>query len=71
MQAAHTMQAHLDAGAMVVPCPLVNIRTVPAQWDEPVNDLIAEAQVHNVELVTPLIGQSWICLNRSRPPVAG
>ncbi|AJR06760.1 MBL fold metallo-hydrolase [Photobacterium gaetbulicola] len=59
MQAAHTMQAHLDVGGdKLFPVHWSTYELFLHQWDEPVNDLIAEAQVHDVELVTPLVGQS-------------
>ena len=65
MQAAHTMQAHLDVGGdKLFPVHWSTFELFLHKWDEPVNDLIAEAQVHNVELVTPLIGQS---LDMSQP----
>ncbi|GAB3533931.1 MBL fold metallo-hydrolase [Photobacterium alginatilyticum] len=59
MQAAHTMQAHLDVRAeKLFPVHWSTYELFLHRWDEPVNDLIAEAEVHNTELVTPLIGES-------------
>ncbi|MGF1700230.1 MBL fold metallo-hydrolase [Photobacterium makurazakiensis] len=59
MQAAHTMQAHLDVGGdKLFPVHWSTFELFLHKWDEPVNDLIAEAKTHDVELVTPLIGQS-------------
>ncbi|WP_036821275.1 MBL fold metallo-hydrolase, partial [Photobacterium sanctipauli] len=65
MQAAHTMQAHLDVGGdKLFPVHWSTFELFLHQWDEPVNDLIEEALAHQVELVTPLIGQS---LDMSQP----
>ncbi|MGF1680077.1 MBL fold metallo-hydrolase [Photobacterium minamisatsumaniensis] len=65
MQAAHTMQAHLDVGGdKLFPVHWSTFELFLHKWDEPVNDLIAEAKMSDVELVTPLIGQS---LNLSLP----
>ncbi|MGR5149423.1 MBL fold metallo-hydrolase [Photobacterium alginatilyticum] len=59
MQAAHTMQAHLDVRAeKLFPVHWSTYELFLHRWDEPVNDLIAEAEVHNAELVTPLVGES-------------
>lgn len=59
MQAAHTMQAHLDVRAeKLFPVHWSTYELFLHRWDEPVNDLIAEAEVHNADLVTPLVGES-------------
>ncbi|MGF1728787.1 MBL fold metallo-hydrolase [Photobacterium kasasachensis] len=59
MQAAHTMQAHLDVRAeKLFPVHWSTYELFLHRWDEPVNDLIAESEVHNTELVTPLVGES-------------
>ncbi|CAM4262315.1 MBL fold metallo-hydrolase [Vibrio neonatus] len=59
MQASHTMQAHLDVqGDKLFPVHWSTYELFMHQWDEPVNDLIGEAQKTSIELVTPFIGQS-------------
>ncbi|WP_342743768.1 MBL fold metallo-hydrolase [Photobacterium proteolyticum] len=59
MQAAHTMQAHLDVRAeKLFPVHWSTYELFLHRWDEPVNDLIAEAETHNADLVTPLVGES-------------
>ncbi|KLV04673.1 beta-lactamase [Photobacterium aquae] len=59
MQAAHTLQAHLDVrGDKLFPVHWSTYELFLHRWDEPVNDLIEEAELHDVALVTPLIGQS-------------
>ncbi len=59
MQASHTMQAHLDVQAdKLFPVHWSTYELFIHQWDEPVNDLIAEAAKYDVELVTPMVGAS-------------
>ncbi|MGF1757609.1 MBL fold metallo-hydrolase [Photobacterium sagamiensis] len=59
MQAAHTMQAHLDVRAeKLFPVHWSTYELFLHRWDEPVNDLIEEANSYNVELVTPKVGES-------------
>lgn len=59
MQAAHTMQAHLDVRAeKLIPVHWSTYELFLHRWDEPVNDLVAEAERHQAELVTPLVGES-------------
>ncbi|KLV09846.1 MULTISPECIES: MBL fold metallo-hydrolase [Photobacterium] len=65
MQAAHTMQAHLDVrGDKLFPVHWSTYELFLNKWDEPVNDLIDEAASYQVELVTPMIGES---LDLSQP----
>ncbi|MCW8328788.1 MBL fold metallo-hydrolase [Photobacterium sp. SDRW27] len=59
MQAAHTMQAHLDVRAeKLFPVHWSTYELFLHRWDEPVNDLIAEAEQYQADLVTPLVGES-------------
>ncbi|MGR5076173.1 MBL fold metallo-hydrolase [Photobacterium swingsii] len=59
MQASHTMQAHLDVRAeKLFPVHWSTYELFLHRWDEPVNDLIEEANTHGATLVTPMVGDS-------------
>lgn len=59
MQASHTMQAHLDLRAdKLFPVHWSTYELFLHHWDDPVNDLVAEAETNHADLVTPLIGES-------------
>lgn len=59
MQARHTMQAFMDLGAKkLFPVHWSTYELFAHKWDEPMTDLIAEAQVTGAELVTPMVGET-------------
>lgn len=59
MQAKHTMQAFLDLGAQnLFPVHWSTYELFAHKWDEPMMDLIAEADVTGANLVTPMVGET-------------
>ena len=59
MQAKHTMQAFLDLEAKhLFPVHWSTFELFAHKWDEPMTDLIAEAEHVNAHLVTPMIGET-------------
>ncbi|WP_432816150.1 MBL fold metallo-hydrolase [Vibrio intestinalis] len=60
MQAKHTMQAFLDLGAkQLMPVHWSTYELFAHKWDEPMTDLISEAEKSGAKLVTPMVGQSF------------
>jgi L-ascorbate metabolism protein UlaG (beta-lactamase superfamily) len=59
MQACHTMQAFQDLGAEVL-CPVhwSTFELFTHKWDEPINDLMAEAELVGARLITPMVGET-------------
>lgn len=59
MQARHTIRAFKDLNATKL-CPIhwSTYELFSHQWDEPMHDLIEDAAESNVELVTPMVGQT-------------
>ena len=59
MQARHTLQAFLDLGAeKLFPVHWSTFELFSHQWDEPVLDLLYEAEQAEIALLTPKIGQT-------------
>lgn len=59
MQAAHALQAARDLGAeRIFPVHWSTYELFLQGWDEPVEDLVAEAGSAGVSLLTPMIGRS-------------
>lgn len=59
MQARHTMQAFLDLDAKnLFPVHWSTFELFAHKWDEPMTDLIAEANVTGANLVTPMVGET-------------
>ncbi len=60
MQASHTMQAHKDVQAnKLFPVHWSTYELFAHVWDEPINDLIEEANIHNALLVSAMPGESF------------
>lgn len=59
MQARHTMQAFQDLNAeQLFPVHWSTYELFAHKWDEPMTDLIAEAQTTGAHLVTPMVGET-------------
>ncbi len=59
MQARHTAQAFLDLNAKrLMPVHWSTYELFAHRWDEPMQDLLAEAAQLNIALVTPMVGES-------------
>jgi len=59
MQARHTMQAFIDVKAEnLFPVHWSTYELFAHKWDEPMTDLIAEAEVSGANLVTPMVGET-------------
>lgn len=59
MQAKHTMQAFKDLNAEnLFPVHWSTYELFAHKWDEPMTDLIAEAEISGANLVTPMVGET-------------
>lgn len=59
MQAQHSMQAHLDVKAKkLFPVHWSTFELFAHVWDEPINDIISEADKHGAQLVTDMPGST-------------
>ncbi|MHC6529952.1 MBL fold metallo-hydrolase [Vibrio proteolyticus] len=59
MQARHTLKAFQDLGAdKLFPVHWSTFELFSHKWDEPMTDLIAEAEAASANLVTPMIGET-------------
>lgn len=59
MQAKHTMNAFIDLNAKhLFPVHWSTFELFAHKWDEPMTDLIAEAEVKGANLVTPMVGET-------------
>ncbi|MER2495965.1 MBL fold metallo-hydrolase [Vibrio neptunius] len=59
MQARHTMQAFIDLGAeKLFPVHWSTFELFAHKWDEPMTDLIEEANGQGANLVTPMVGET-------------
>ncbi|NVD08502.1 MBL fold metallo-hydrolase [Vibrio sp. JPW-9-11-11] len=67
MQARHTMQAFQDLDAeQLFPVHWSTYELFAYKWDEPITDLIAEAQVAGAHLVTPMVGETLAVTERMK-----
>ncbi|PJC86878.1 MBL fold metallo-hydrolase [Vibrio sp. HA2012] len=59
MQAYHTLQAFQDLGAdKLLPVHWSTFELFTHKWDEPIHDLIAEAEYAGTHLLTPMVGET-------------
>ncbi|PWI32563.1 MBL fold metallo-hydrolase [Vibrio albus] len=69
MQARHTMQAFQDLGAETLfPVHWSTFELFTHQWDEPMNDLIEEAEASGARVVTPMVGE--VCYPKRRQEIS-
>ncbi|EGU46332.1 hypothetical protein VII00023_12116 [Vibrio ichthyoenteri ATCC 700023] len=60
MQAKHTIRAFADLNAkQLMPVHWSTYELFSHRWDEPIEDLLSEAQDFGTTLVTPMVGQSF------------
>ncbi|MCP4724826.1 MAG: MBL fold metallo-hydrolase [bacterium] len=67
MMPEETAQAHLDLrGTVLLPIHWAKFNLSLHTWTEPIERLLRQAEISNVKVVTPMIGESFV-LNRDIP----